>query len=100
MPIAKKWLKTLRSMSKTYCKGNYDKTVDGVPTCPKSRSVFYATMKKKGIDYTKGLALEPKDVKAITPKVFPKKKKHLSELSEKELLELAAELLVKEREEE
>ena len=40
-------------MTKKYCKGKLDKTQDGVKTCQKALSVFYATLKKKGIDYTK-----------------------------------------------
>jgi len=31
--------------------GRRDKWVQGVHTCPKARQVFYATMRKKGIDY-------------------------------------------------
>jgi len=111
MPISKKYLKAFRSFQSQYCTSKYgkagvkDKPVDGIPSCPKGRQVFYATMKSKGIDYTKELALSPEDVRAITPKVIAgikrkkKKKKCLSELSEKELLDLSVELLIKEREE-
>ena len=47
-----------RSMQKQYCTSKYgkdgriDKTVQGVPSCKKGRQVFYATVRKEGIDYT------------------------------------------------
>jgi len=52
LPIHPRWLKVLRSMTDTYCKGKLKTYGEGVPTCPKARSVFYATMRAKKIDYT------------------------------------------------
>jgi len=41
-------------MTKKYCKGKkLEKGKEGVMTCSKARSVFYATMKSRKIDYTK-----------------------------------------------
>ena len=55
MPIHPRWLKVFNSMTKTYCKGKKLKKFNEYepPTCSKARNVFYATMKAKGIDYTK-----------------------------------------------
>ena len=44
-------------MSRQYCTGKSKGTTlgvmdNGVKTCTKARSVFYATMKKQGISYT------------------------------------------------
>lgn len=39
-------------MTKKYCKGKLKKFKEGM-TCQKARSVFYATMKARKIDYTK-----------------------------------------------
>ncbi len=54
MPIHPRYKKVLKAMTKQYCKGklSYSKN-EGMMTCPKAKSVFYATMKAKGIDYTK-----------------------------------------------
>lgn len=79
MPISSKYLKIFKSMQKTYCTSKYgkdgikDKEVQGIPSCPKGRGVFYATMKKRGIDYTK--LIISTDITPIIPKVFGTKKK-------------------------
>jgi len=58
MPISSKYLKLLKGMSSYYCTPKYgkdgikDKSIQGVSTCKKSRGVFYAYTKKRGIDYT------------------------------------------------
>jgi len=64
MPISKKYLKVLRSMVSQYCTSKYgadgrrDKYVQGIHTCPKARQVFYAKMRKEGIDYRLSELLE------------------------------------------
>ena len=62
MPISKKYIGMFKSMQKQYCTAKYgkagikDKKVQGIPSCPKGRGVFYATAKKKGIDYKGSLS--------------------------------------------
>lgn len=79
MPISKRYLKIFKSMQKTYCTSEYgkdgikDKNVQGISSCPKGRQVFYATMKDRGIDYTK--LIISTDITPIIPKVFGTKKK-------------------------
>ena len=53
MPIHSQYRKVLQAMTKKYCKGKLDKNQEGIKTCQKALSVFYATMKTKNIDYTK-----------------------------------------------
>jgi hypothetical protein len=60
---------------------------DGSQVCASEKAwqVFFATMNKNGWDETKpklsdeedDLALEPKDVQAITPKVFARRRKKI-----------------------
>jgi len=72
MPISSKYLKVLRGMVKQYCTSKYgaggrkDKPVQGVSTCPKARQVFYATMNKRGIDYTLELGLSEEEIKELS----------------------------------
>ena len=53
MPIAPRFKKVLKAMTKQYCKGkSLNKKYSGVTTCQKAASVFFATMRKKGIKYS------------------------------------------------
>jgi len=84
VPISNKYLKVLKGMSSQYCTAKYgndgrrDKNVQGVSTCKKSRSVFYAYMNKHKIKYALSDMDEFKDLS----------------LSKDDLVKIAAEMII------
>ena len=82
MPISSKYKKVLQAMTKQYCKGKLDKKYSGVSTCQKAASVFFATMKKKGIKYSESSSWD--EMRHIIDEYFNQPKPKIEESTPKD----------------